>query len=238
MVLDRGIVSGSVRWMAARRKRCPPATDNKMNNDLMMTEDASVQPSPPLIDILHRKLRDPSLVSSFERQRARDVTEGVVGRRWILKHASTSDTGDAATPVDDDKCSSSCADEAISSTAPTNNESAAISNSRKYQNGGNVASTTIANINSNSNTKYNTIPKRKYIDLRMEQNRMFADNQCIRCQRIFSKLPASTAILDSNGQQQWKEHADSIQSLLDEGLAACPNHAGLLRVEGGVQGLD
>ena len=76
--------------------------------------------------------------------------------------------------------------------------------------------------------KYNTIPKRNYIDLRMEQNRLFADDQCIQCRKILSKLQQSSS---SCNDKPWKKQGDTIQSLINEGLAACPNHEGLLSAE-------
>mmetsp|Transcript_3721 Transcript_3721/g.7813 ORF Transcript_3721/g.7813 Transcript_3721/m.7813 type:complete len:558 (+) Transcript_3721:13-1686(+) len=74
--------------------------------------------------------------------------------------------------------------------------------------------------------EYNAIPSRNYIDLRMEQNKMFADDQCDKCQRRLSEL------VESSGEdKQWKKRADEIQSLVNEGLAACPSHKGLLDAE-------
>ena len=68
----------------------------------------------------------------------------------------------------------------------------------------------------------NAIPMRSYIGLRIEQNNMFATDQYHQCQILLSKLDRQ--------QPKWKE-MDSIQLLLKEGIAACPNHEGLLSLQ-------
>ena len=85
--------------------------------------------------------------------------------------------------------------------------------------------------NNNREMIYNSYPKQNYIDLRMEQNRMFANEQCNQCKELLSKLSQSTtsqstASNDTNNNKQWKKQADMIKSLLNEGLASCPNHIG------------
>ena len=70
----------------------------------------------------------------------------------------------------------------------------------------------------------------------MEQNTLFANNQHLQCQQMLSKLytlqpqtsTTTKANNDSDNGKQWMKQADTIQSLLNEGLAACPNHEGLL----------
>jgi len=94
--------------------------------------------------------------------------------------------------------------------------------------------------NSNRETIYNAYPKRNYIDLRMEQNRMFANDQYDQCKALLAKLSQPSTTSQStpstnndinNNNKQWKKQADTIQSLLNEGLASCPNHIGLLQAE-------
>ena len=69
----------------------------------------------------------------------------------------------------------------------------------------------------------------------MEQNTLFANNQHLQCQQMLSKLytlqPQTSINNDSDNGKQWMKQADTIQSLLNEGLAACPNHEGLLNAE-------
>mmetsp|Transcript_18247 Transcript_18247/g.39434 ORF Transcript_18247/g.39434 Transcript_18247/m.39434 type:complete len:498 (-) Transcript_18247:722-2215(-) len=224
----------------------------------------SVMPSLPLINILHRKLRDPSIVSSFERHRARHLTEGLARPRWVLTQAkegddaaadndSAADVKSAAANVisvindaskqnggavnenhkhvasgDAGDCAGADADNPGATTASIKNQNG-VNNSQQKDSGGNKADNCpINNTSRKEDTKYNTIPKRNYIDLRMEQNRMFANDQSVQCQQILSKLTLPSS---SNNTNQWKKRVDTIQSLLNEGLAACPNHVGLLSAE-------
>mmetsp|Transcript_6551 Transcript_6551/g.11646 ORF Transcript_6551/g.11646 Transcript_6551/m.11646 type:complete len:513 (-) Transcript_6551:514-2052(-) len=226
-----------------------------------MTEKSSnVQPSPLLIKILHRKLRDSSLVSSFERHRARPLTEGLVRPRWVLLKQHDDDNGgegkDVAAATDDDSVTPG----AKKATGATNNAAGdvsmacndngngagitnCISGGDAILDGADGSDTTITAVTNNNETstgknnnkgtttmkiKYNTLPQRNYIDLRMEQNKMFADTQCLQCQTILSKLLCASSQEDDG---KWKKQADTIQSLLNEGLAACPTHEGLLRAE-------
>lgn len=79
-----------------------------------------------------------------------------------------------------------------------------------------------------SDTIYNAFPSRSHIDLRMEQNALFADSQEVRCRDLLSGLPPEG---DRTMGQSWKKRADAIQGLIKEGLAACPGHRGLLSAE-------
>jgi len=78
-------------------------------------------------------------------------------------------------------------------------------------------------------TEYNNLPARNFMDLRMEQNEMFADVQQFHCDAILSKMMSST---HNEYTKQWKKEAAQIQSFLNIGLAACPNHVGLSHAEG------
>ena len=164
-----------------------------------------VQPSSMLIDILHHKLRDPSIVRKFEDNRQDSSTYGLICPRWVLQQAAKSDV----------------AKDDISKLNGTNNIK-------------------VPNSNNNREMIYNAYPKRNYIDLRMEQNRMFANEQHQQCRVLLAKLsqPSTTSQstpssnnIDTNNNKQWKKQADTIQSRLNEGLASCPNHVGLLQAE-------
>jgi len=162
-----------------------------------------VQPSSMLIDILHHKLRDPSIVRKFEDSRQDSSTYSLVCPRWVLQNVK-SDVVNA---------------DIKESLDGTDN---------------------IKVPNKNREATYNAYPKRNHIDLRMEQNRMFANEQHKQCKALLSKLsqpstasqstPSSNNNIDTNNKQ-WKKQADTIQSLLNEGLASCPNHIGLLAAE-------
>jgi len=163
-----------------------------------------VQPSSMLIDILHHKLRDPSIVRKFEDSRQDSSTYGLICPRWVLQQAESE---------------SDVANDKKSKLDGTND---------------------IKQPNSNRETVYNSYPKRNYIDLRMEQNRMFANDQYDQCKALLAKLSQPSTTSQStpstnndinNNNKQWKKQADMIQSLLNEGLASCPNHVGLLESE-------
>jgi hypothetical protein len=193
-------------------------------------------PSTTLIDILRRRLLDPSIVPAFERRRANKLTGGLVRPRWVLIPASEgSDAAAAASALDgdDDGCSGV-------KKAATSQHDTSISDALDNAMGNNaLANGYYDNITPSTKSKdddnlrkYNVVPKRNYIDLRMEQNRMFANDQSLKCQRILSTLKALEEPDPSNkDNKKWQKHADSLQSLVNEGLAACPNHPGLLGVE-------
>ena len=56
-------------------------------------------PSTTLIDILRRRLLDPSIVPAFERRRAHKLTGGLVRPRWVLIPASEGSDAAAAAAV-------------------------------------------------------------------------------------------------------------------------------------------
>ena len=175
-------------------------------NDSSLHQEESIQPSSTLIDIIHRKLRDPSIVPSFERHRARHVTAGLVRPRWVLQPIG----GDDGDMNIDNKSASRAAGHDVAAIV--------VNTGEEQKMAGKISSVP------KKEKEYNTIPKRNYIDLRMQQNKMFADEQHHNCQQILLKLTASQS-------KQWKKQADAIQSMINEGLAACPNHEGLLGVE-------
>ncbi len=202
----------------------------------------SVRPSMTLIDILRRRLLDPGIVPAFERRRANDLTGGLVRPRWVLIPASE-DSGaaaaDTASAADNDDGSSGAKNSISDALAFGNamginalgNGCHNISMPSTKSNGKNGI------VNESIVTKYNAVPKRNYIDLRMIQNRMFADDQSVKCRRILSTL-SSLAEPDplNSDSKKWQKHADSLQSMVNEGLAACPNHADLLAVESDYKG--
>ena len=223
----------------------PTPEENRLKEVEQATNN--VQPSSMLINILHHKLRDPSIVPTFERHYAHSHLLGrLVRPRWMLKSAAANEQGEdmvadkkeeeddeKATDVpngekqhaiteEDDTSISKCTDDINSSLNDTK---------QSYKEEEKESRTT---------TKYNTIPKRNYINLRMEQNALFANNQHLQCQQMLSKLYTTlhpqTSInnCDNNDRdngKQWMKQADTIQQLLNEGLAACPNHEGLLSAE-------
>mmetsp|Transcript_8607 Transcript_8607/g.18728 ORF Transcript_8607/g.18728 Transcript_8607/m.18728 type:complete len:566 (+) Transcript_8607:74-1771(+) len=261
----------------------------------MAEEPPVVRPSSPLIHILNRKLRDPGIVPSFERHRARSLIEGLVRPHWVLlqqqqpllraeedavgagatggvveENDVTGDGNGAVGNAKDDDCSrnnvASVDDDVgrsgkkcipvdgddgaqyVNGDAPKTNPATNCkipkrNPPRETCDNNNVTKSETITTNSNQTrniTEYNTIPARNYIDLRMEQNRMFADSQCLQCQVILSKLfqnysppieLTAAAMASSANDKQWKKQADTIQSLINEGLAACPTHQGLLGAE-------
>ena len=62
-----------------------PFQDNE--DDAPSSEE--VQPSSMLIDILHHKLRDPSIVRKFENSRQDSSTYSLICPRWVLQHAKS-----------------------------------------------------------------------------------------------------------------------------------------------------
>ena len=212
--------------------------------------EESVRPSTTLIDILHRRLLDPGIVPAFERRRANDLTGGLVRPRWVLIPASEGSgaaDADTASAADNDDGSSGAEKAATAPNGTSISDALAFGNSignNALGNGFHNISMPSTKLNvengimkENIVTRYNAVPKRNYIDLRMVQNRMFADDQSVKCRRILSTL-SSLAESDqfNSDSTKWQKHADSLQSMVNEGLAACPNHAELLAVESDYKG--
>lgn len=78
-------------------------------------------------------------------------------------------------------------------------------------------------------TGINSIPQRNYIDLRMQQNKLFADERYQHYSKLLSDWKESRdagvhgAKANEKRNKQWKK----LKSCVDEGLAAYPNHEGL-----------
>ncbi len=113
----------------------------------------------------------------------------------------------------------------------SNNNDAAQSSSSKIDDDDDVPTATTQN--THDNKKYNQVPTRNYLDIRIEQNTTFANEQCLRCQKKLAVLSSSTkhSIDYVKNKKQIKKITDTIRSHLNEGLAACPNHDGLMKVD-------
>jgi hypothetical protein len=184
------------------------------------SEHSSVQPSATLIEALRFKLCDPSIVSEFERCRSPHVTQRLITPRWVLKsYAEDVVVADGA----DCKAAGSNSDSSKEGSAQKSSNDSPTSH---HQNG--------QETKNNNELKFNTVPQRNYLDIRIEQNTIFANEQCLRCQKKLAALsstsPKSAEAINVN-KKQIKKVIDSIQNHLNEGLAACPNHDGLLLVE-------
>ncbi|KAL9187213.1 hypothetical protein ACHAXT_001316 [Thalassiosira profunda] len=180
-----------------------------------------VQPSPPLLAALHRRLRDPSLVPSFERRRPRSATGGLVRPRWTLRRPAdgdgSQDGGGGGVGAADD--SGTKADGGNGGEGVGGERCAASNNAGGARGAPSGPSGAAA-----AATDCNALPRRSYLDLRLQQNRAFADAQFIICRtRLAAHLPSSNP-----GRQK---HIVAFRSALAEGLAACPTHEGLLRAE-------
>jgi len=184
------------------------------------SEHSSVQPSALLIEALHHKLCDPSIVPQFEQCRSPHVTQRLITPRWILKDSAAEKLAGAYS-------------KAVGGSSTNKNESDPKSDTNNdHDNNGNET-------NNNNEPKFNTRPKRTYLDIRKQQNTTFANEQHLRCQKKLAALsstsPKSVEAINVN-KLQIKKVIDSIQNHLNEGLAACPNHEGLVQVELEVRG--
>jgi len=183
------------------------------------SEQSSVQPSATLIEALHHKLCDPSIVPEFERCRSPHVTQRLITPRWILKDSAAEKVAGA-----DSK--------AVGGSSTNKHESNPKIDTNNHDSNGNET-------NNNNEPKFNTRPKRNYLDIRTQQNTTFANEQHHRCQKKLAALsstsPKSVEAINVN-KLQIKKVIDSIQNHLNEGLAACPNHEGLIQVELEVRG--
>lgn len=179
---------------------------------------SSVQPSSTLIDALHQKLCDPSIVAEFERCRSPHVTQRLISPRWIL------------TSIADDETDY---EKSADNISIKENAEKAIDTNHHHDN-----TQEEPNNNNHEPSKFNTVPKRSYLDIRMEQNTIFANDQCLRCQKKLAALsstsPKSVEAINVN-RTQIQKVIDSIRNHLKEGLSACPNHEGLVQVESEVQ---
>lgn len=165
-----------------------------------MSDEAAVQPSPELIAKLHRKLRDPSIVPRFEARR-QGSGANLIRPHWKLCSADGNHHNSSADGL---------------STVPKPAHE--------------IDRTSIA---SNSlltkSAVINAIPRRNYIDLRLEQNKLFADEryqQYIKSSADWKDTVSTIHGIKANEKRnkQW----DTMQSCITEGLAAYPDHKGLL----------
>ncbi|KAL3788535.1 hypothetical protein HJC23_006573 [Cyclotella cryptica] len=163
--------------------------------------DSAVEPSTPLIAILHERLRDPSIVPRFEaRRKINSSFCHLIRPRWVLHRA---DEPQNIVSGDDDRDGGTGAD---------------------------ASSASVTKI-----TEMNAIPHRNYIDLRMEQNKMFADERLKQYTELLSRWKTANDCTDSGGKGRGRATEDKdrkqwevMRSCVKEGLAAYPNHDGLL----------
>jgi hypothetical protein len=205
---------------------------------------------------LHRRLLNPGVVSAFEQEHRHTTNhhhvliDRVVRPRWVLLPTATADGG---------------SDGSIANVAPTVHDNVkqhvedakTTSLKRKYQSNNNDNELYELEINpyystndknkKSGNERYivNGIPTRNYIDLRMEQNRIFADDQSSKCRDILSTIKllyhqssgkerSSSSNINNNynaDDDELDKHTKLLHSLLHEGLSACPNHVNLLEVQ-------
>jgi hypothetical protein len=199
---------------------------------------------------LHRRLLNPCVVSAFEQEHRHTTNhhhyliDRVVRPRWVL--LPTADGGSSDGSIAD-----------VAATVHDNvkqnhvEDTKTTSWKRKYQsnNSNDNESYELEIINpyystndkkkSSNNERYivNGIPTRNYIDLRMEQNRIFADDQSSKCRDILSTIKllyhqsSGKKKSSSSSNDELEKHTKLLHSLLHEGLSACPNHVSLLEVQ-------
>ncbi|KAL7478158.1 hypothetical protein ACHAW6_003934 [Cyclotella cf. meneghiniana] len=174
--------------------------------------DLAVQPSPPLIAALHERLRDPSIVPRFEtRREIKPSFCHLIRPRWVLRRADDQENVVSGAQHGVVAARADCLSINVDKDAVELNE-----NIKKC-------------------SEMNTIPHRNYLDLRMEQNKMFADERWKQCTDLLSrwKTPNDCAAkankargraTDEKHTKQW----EVMRSCIKEGLAAYPDHKGLL----------
>lgn len=229
-------------------------------------EEESVRPSSVLIDELHRRLFDPGVVSAFEREHRRRrgvedrdhyLMDGVVRPRWVLLPAAIAAAaagGSEGSIVVE--ATTDVRDNVVEQRHEDANDTMALT--RRYRSNDNTDDELCeleiidprhrypTTTKKSGDERYNkgSIPTRNYIDLRMEQNRIFADDRSRKCHDVLSTIKlldekhtsgterSSSSTNDNNNDELLllEKHAKLLRSLLYEGLCACPNHVGLLRV--------
>jgi hypothetical protein len=214
--------------------------------------EESVQPSTVLMNELHRRLLNPGVVSAFEQEHRHTTNhhhyliDRVVRPRWVLLPTATADGGSSDGSIADGAAT-------VHDNVKKNHveDTKTTSWKRKYQSNNsnddelheleiiNPYYSTNDKKKSSNNERYivNGVPTRNYIDLRMEQNRIFADDQSSKCRDILSTIKLlydqssgkerSSSIRDD----ELEKHTKLLHSLLHEGLSACPNHVSLLEVQ-------
>jgi len=198
--------------------RAVPAVGSTENNDTgnpssNENSENSVQPSYPLIEKLHHRLRDPDLVPRFEDSRknesnnALEISVGLIRPRWRLM-LSTNEGNSVIPP-------------------------SATSFQSKIEDNWNPAG---AECKIAPNPDFlNNLPERNYLDLRIEQMTMFCDEQCKLCREILRELmqnsPKSARDIPNYEVKvqlkKEKQMMQTFQSRMEKGLAACPDHRGL-----------
>jgi hypothetical protein len=221
--------------------------------------DESVQPSSMLMNELHRRLLNPGVVSAFEHEHRHAANhhhyliDRVVRPRWVLLPTATADGGsdgsiaDVAATVHDNVKQNHVED-----TKTTSWKRKYQSNNSNYNELYELEIKPYYSTNdkkkSSNNERYivNGIPTWNYIDLRMEQNRIFADDQSSKCRDMLSTIKllyhqssgkerSSSSSINNNNKDddddELEKHTKLLHSLLHEGLSACPNHVSLLEVQ-------
>ncbi len=176
-----------------------------------------------LIETLHTRLRDPSITASFEKR--------------LRLHRRPKDTATLALGRGSTSRSSSC----DSRCCPLPNHAVRWTLLHLATSAGHA-----------TRRVPNGTPTKNYLELRIEQNKAFANRQHSTCLRTLSECTAlfngevseEGAVADETkkkkaeeeeGEQSKKKNVivllKELRSHLDKGLAACPDHGGLLHVE-------
>jgi hypothetical protein len=166
----------------------------------VMSDESAVQPSPQLIAKLQRKLHDPSIVQRFEARRKSSDAD-LIRPHWTLcsDENHRKDSTDGLSIVPKAALQIDCSSNADKTLLT---ESAVI----------------------------NAIPRRNYIDLRLEQNKLFADERYQQYINLCAdwKDTNVSAIHGIKASEKRSKQWDTMQSCITEGLAAYPDHKGLL----------
>ena len=167
-----------------------------------MSEDPTVQPSPPLIAELQSRLRDPSIVPRYETRRSNDSVS-LIRPHWVLHRADidahSRGNDNAAVPIHRDKQGDS------------------VQHANKSAEAGAA----------------NSIPQRNYIDLRLQQNKLFADERYQQCTKLLSnwKESRSNDIHGVKANEARNKQWEKMKSCIEEGLAAYPDHEMLVGIQ-------
>ena len=220
--------------------------------------EESVQPSTVLMNELHRRLLNPGVVSAFEQEHRHTTNhhhyliDRVVRPRWVLLPTATADGGSDGSIADDaanihDNVKQNHVEDTRTTSLKRKYQSNNSNDNELYELEINSCYSTNDKKKLGNNERYivNGIPTRNYIDLRMEQNRIFADDQSSKCRDILSTIKLlsdqssdkerSSSYSISNNKNdddnELEKHTKLLHSLLHEGLSACPNHVSLLEVQ-------
>ena len=167
----------------------------------MSADDESVvQPSSHLIATYKRRMHDPSIVPRFEQDRRPDTLGNLIRSHWVL-HPNESE----------------CKSDNTYDNGGIENQRAA--DSHKEDSDNRIESHAGTNL-----TMQNAIPRRNHIDLRIQQNKRFADERSRHFTELFTDWKQDKEM--SIGKR--RKVLDQLKSCIKEGLNACPDHAGLL----------